>query len=220
MKVKRLKNLWRTASRRRISLAPPPAGFMTARRPELPHASRKGDGGATEGLLSVFLNTCVLLESGWQCSIDHVRPLGYMRLSYTMYQSASGLPISTAVRLTNTKKHHVRANIVPSCLASFPAWSTKTLLCGLLSGWSSSRTLSLLVIIMIIIIIIIIVKMNLAKNWSNDKYETIKISQLKTRHWTVFGRKILPTECIQSGNHSRMAITITLSMNHCRSNTN
>jgi len=30
----------RAASRRRKGLAPPPAGFMTARRPELPHAEK------------------------------------------------------------------------------------------------------------------------------------------------------------------------------------
>jgi len=42
------KNLPRAASRRRQSLAPPPAGFMTARQPELPHASRINYGGATD----------------------------------------------------------------------------------------------------------------------------------------------------------------------------
>jgi len=42
------KNLPCTASHCRESLAPPPVGFMTARQPELPHASRKDDGGAAD----------------------------------------------------------------------------------------------------------------------------------------------------------------------------
>jgi len=42
------KNLQRAASRRRKSLAPPPAGIMTARQPQLPHASRKDDGGTAD----------------------------------------------------------------------------------------------------------------------------------------------------------------------------
>jgi len=44
----RFKNLPRAASRRPKSLAPPPAGFMAARHPELTHAIRKDDGGAAK----------------------------------------------------------------------------------------------------------------------------------------------------------------------------
>jgi len=41
--------------RRRKLLAPPPAGFVTARRPDSTAASRIGDGGAAEGSIPRLL---------------------------------------------------------------------------------------------------------------------------------------------------------------------